>query len=379
MRYAVLCVAIAILFCSFSATAFAYNVCADVTQDESVNLGDFVYMLDAYRHGPSLPDGRGDIDYRQNHNLGDLRYLSNYIFSGCPEGSCPPFDPYDILPTNDSLIIPTGEIPAGSGTISFPITIINRGSVFDLMLPIVVNDLDSTIAQINFVPFDLQPITIVEPFGALELLIISSGLILQDCIEPGINTLGMLEITYDASPGMTFTVDTTSFGGPRFLHHVYGDLSYEEIGVPIVITTDVSPYGNMSVEPESLFFSTLTSIPITEPDTFTVETDGNPFSWTLTHPDWLEVIPTEGISGQKVTVLPLTSGLQVGFHYGTITVTSYDAVGSPQDVIVELELKQTYPSFDANCDGSFDIDDIVLLVMYMFAGGDPPCDPCVGR
>jgi hypothetical protein len=238
---------------------------------------------------------------------------------------------------------------------------------------------DSMTTDVTFESHELQQLSIVEEFGELGLLVITGAIYYQDCLPPGIHTLGSLKITYSSSPGESFVVDTSSFGDARFLHHVYGSMPDDEIGVPTVITSAVSPYPNMSVEPDSLFFSTLTSIPITEPDTFTVLSSEGVFAWTLTHSDWLEVVPTEGISGQKVSVLPLIEGLPVGFHYGEVTVSSDGVVGSPQVVTVELELKQTYPSFDANCDGSFDVDDIVVLIMYVFAAGDPPCDPCAGR
>jgi hypothetical protein len=379
MRYVVLCFALVALFCAFPGAVFAYNVCADVNEDGSLDVSDVVYMLDAYDFGAPLPDGKGDIDYRQNHNIGDFRYLTNYIFVGGGEGSCPPFSSYDILPTDDTIILPEGEIPAGSGTIGYPITLVNHDSIYDLMLPIVVDAPGVSITEVTFEFSGLQQIAVVSNVSTLEKLLITADLVPSLCIQPGIHTLGVLEITYESSPGATFTVDTTSFDDKRFLHYTYGEPLAEAIGTPTIITVDQSPYPTMSVEPDSLFFSTLTDIPIAEPDTFTVISSGDPYAWTLTHTDWLEVTPTAGMSGQKVAVRPIISGLSVGFHYGTITVSADGTIGSPQEVIVELELKQTYPSFDANCDGQFDVDDIVVLVMYVFGGGDPPCDPCAAK
>ncbi len=379
MKHVLLCLAAVIAFILCPMTVSAYNPCADINEDGNVNVADVVYLFEWYSYGPPPPDGTGDIDYRQNHNLGDFHYMATYLFQGSPEGGCPPFPAYDLLPTDDTLLLPAGEIPAGSGTVSYPVTLVNRDTVQELMLPIVLNGLDSTTTSIEFEPVSLQLYAQVKPMAALKLQIISTSLSIGGTIPPGINTLGFLLITYNQPTAAPFEVDTTSFGDPRFLQYVYGRMLDYEIGVPTVITTEFSPYPVMSVEPDSLFFSTLTSIPITEPDTFTVVSSDTPFLWSLTHSEWLEVVPTEGLSGQKVAVRPVISGLSVGFHYGTISVTSYDAVGSPQNVIVELELKQTYPSFDANCDGQFDVDDIVVLVMYVFGGGDPPCDPCAGR
>jgi hypothetical protein len=379
MRNAVLFFAAFAAFCLVPASAFAINLCADVTQDAAVDISDMVYMIESFRGGPSLPDGRGDIDYRNGFNLGDLSYLANYIFAGGDEGGCPPFDAYDILQTIDTLFLPEGGIPAGTGTIGFPIVLVNKETVFDYILPLTVSGLDPANTNIDFVPSDLMDYTLVDPTGDLELQITAPSVVPDNYIAPGMNTLGTLEITYISAPAQSFSVDTTSYEDSRFMHHVYGELLAEEIGMFTVISSAASPYPNMSVEPESLFFSTLTSIPITEPETFTVESDGDIFAWTLDHIEWLDVTPTSGISGQTVTVLPEIAGLPVGTHYGSIFVSSDDAFGSPKEVIVELKLRQTYPSFDANCDGIFDIDDIVVLIMYVFSEGDPPCDPCAGE
>lgn len=380
MGRAKLLLALSLVFCIHPVAGLAYNPCADVDQTGTVDVGDVVYMLDAFGDGPPLADGTGDIDYRQGHNLGDFRYLCNYIFAGWDEGGCPPFPDYEILTCDDTVIVPTGEIPAGTGSIGFPVTLVNRDTIFDLMIPMTVLGIDSNDTEVSFVPSEIQYIPFVRDLGATKIIYVSTDLIPTGSIKPGIHTLGILTFDYVSSPGATFTVDTSPLSGDsRFLHCVYGQTGAVEIGAPTAIASDVSPYPTMSVEPDTLFFSTLTSIPITEPDTFTVITDGNLFNWTLTHPAWLEVDPTEGISGTEVSVLPVIDGLSVGVHYGTITVSSTEAIGSPQEVIVELELKQTYPSFDANCDGTFDIDDLVVLVMYMFAGGDPPCDPCAAE
>jgi hypothetical protein len=380
MRNAVLFFAALAALCLIPAAAFAINLCADVTQDEAVDISDMVYMLDVFRGGgPPLPDGTGDIDYRQGFNLGDLSYFCNYIFAGGGEGGCPPFDEYDVLQTIDTLVLPEGDIPAGTGTIGFPIVLVNKDSVFDYFLPLVVSGLNPANTSVYFVASDLMDNTLVDPTGDLELVITAPSIMPYNHIAPGMNTLGTLEITYNSTPAQSFSVDTTSYESSRFMHHVYGELLAEEIGMFTVIKSAASPYPNMSVEPESLFFSTLTSIPITEPETFTVESDGEIFAWTLDHIEWLDVTPISGISGQTVTVLPQITGLPVGTHYGTIIVSSDDAFGSPKEVVVELKLRQTYPSFDANCDGAFDIDDIVVLIMYIFAEEDPPCDPCAGE
>lgn len=67
------------------ANAQTFQQCADVTQNGNVSLSDLMMMVNVFIGGPDLPAGRGDIDFRQGFNLGDVRYLNGYIFTTYPE------------------------------------------------------------------------------------------------------------------------------------------------------------------------------------------------------------------------------------------------------------------------------------------------------
>ena len=57
------------------AAAQTFLECADVSQDGALNVVDMITMIEEHRGGEPLPEGTGDIDFRQGYNLGDLRYL----------------------------------------------------------------------------------------------------------------------------------------------------------------------------------------------------------------------------------------------------------------------------------------------------------------
>ena len=80
--------------------------CADVNGSGTVNVGDVVYMLNEHIGGPSLAPGAGDFDFRQGYNTGDPRFLIEYIFSGGAAPGCPPFNPYTLTITNDTIFLP---------------------------------------------------------------------------------------------------------------------------------------------------------------------------------------------------------------------------------------------------------------------------------
>ena len=165
------------------------------------------------------------------------------------------------------------------------------------------------------------------------------------------------------------------------MNYLYGDYSTCNyfaltIAVPKVVVTASPGYPTISVTPDSLF-SGAGRFTDPDPQSFTVVSSGVSFDWNLTKPTWVTVSPTSGISGQSVDVTPNISGLTAGIHYGDILVYSTGAVSSPKKVTVKLTLKQQYPSLDANCDGIYNISDIVVQIDYIFGNGQI-CDPCSG-
>ncbi len=375
-----------LVFLLMAGAAFGqtFQQCADVNQNSTVNISDMVAMYAALLDiGPPIPAGKGDIDFRQNFNLGDLRYLTGYLFWVYPEGGCPPFSAYTIQATNDSLFLPSRQVQPGSGQLTLPIVMVNQNPLTDLVLFLELKAVDAT-AQVDSVVlrnWDPQPAT--SSHQSNQASILWSIFDLSERLNPGAHAIAEVFVSYSSAVGGTITLDSATFSTYRFPHEVYGnavsgDYSVLQIGKPAIIVGVDPGIPSLVVAPDSLSFVALHGSPAPEPQSFTIDSDGAPFGWSLTHPTWLSVTPSVGLSGATVSVQPILTGLAPGIYNGTIEVASATTLNSPQSVSVRLQLQAQYPAFDANCDGNFSIADIVVLVMYIF-GGPAPCNPCGAR
>ena len=69
-------------------------ICGDANNDQSVNIGDVVYLINFVFHEGNPPQiyESGDVNCDDNVNIGDAVYLGNVIFRpGSPEpcADCP--------------------------------------------------------------------------------------------------------------------------------------------------------------------------------------------------------------------------------------------------------------------------------------------------
>jgi hypothetical protein len=370
-----------------SAGSLLAQSCADVNGDGAVDISDMLYMLNEHVGGPAIPAGKGDIDYRQGYTAGEIRYFIDYVFCGAGTPGCPPYDPYTLFSTNDTLLLPSYDVPAGSSQFVLPIYLVNHASVGDMVLPLQVNGLGSTIffdsLHVNSYIRDHGGIVTRSASGSTGVVafaFVGNG---NDNFAPGVNLIADAYFHCTSSPGGTISMDTTTLRPHTFLNYLYGDYSTCNyfaltIAVPKVVVTASPGYPAISLTPDSLFFQGLVGSPDPAPQSFTVVSNGVSFDWNLTKPTWVTANPTSGTSGQSVYVTPNISGLAAGIHYGDILVYSTGAVGSPKKMTVKLTLKQQYPSLDANCDGIYNITDVVAQINYIFGGGQTLCDPCSG-
>ncbi len=382
MKYLVtmLATTLILLLSAVTASAQTFQQCADVDQSGTVNIADYVRMIDAFIGGPALPTGRGDIDFRQNYNLGDLRYFSGYIFKGYPEGGCPPFSSYTPVNTTDSVFLPESFVPPGSGSLILPIVLSNDELISELLITSTFSATNcvATIDSVTFANWQVQVQFDMISGNNLTLIWSISGEL--QSLQPGVRSIAMLHISYSASTGGTVTLSPASFGPYRYIHEVYGQIqtgNYNtmSIGVPNVVVVPATQVPAMTVSTDSMFFVILSGSGDPAAQTFDVISDGAIFDWSATYPAWISLTPALGFSGATVSVQPLTAGLTPGTHTGTIVVSSTQAYNSPKDVKVVLKIQPQFPSFDANCDGTFNVSDIVVLILYIF-GGPAPCDPC---
>ncbi len=366
-----------------SSQAQTFQQCADVDNNGSVNVADLVRVLNSFQGGVPVPEGKGDVDFRQGLNLGDIRYLAGYIFLGYPEGGCPPFPAYPLLDSPDSLFLPEITVPVGSGSLIAPISVSNIEAVSELLITarLLPTNCIATIDSVRFINWtEAYP---HRHINGAELTLSWFSVETEDPLPPGSHTIATVHVSYSASTGGTAAFVEDVFEQNAFTHQVYGPFSnvvYQDmkIGVPNISTRAAQSMPSMSVAPDSLTFIILHGSGDPASQTFAIQSDGAVVVWSSAQPSWIDVTPSTGLSGSSVTVQPLTAGLNPGTHTGTIVVSSPDAYNSPKNVKVVLRLLPQYPAFDANCDGMFNISDIVRLLVYIF-GGPAPCDPCTGK
>jgi hypothetical protein len=65
----------------------AEYLCGDVNDDEAVNVGDAVFLINYVFKGGAAPDPEcvGDTNGDGSANVGDAVYVINYVFKGGPE------------------------------------------------------------------------------------------------------------------------------------------------------------------------------------------------------------------------------------------------------------------------------------------------------
>jgi hypothetical protein len=226
-------------------TSGAYaQSCADVNGDGHVNLSDISYMWSEHLGGATIPAGKGDIDYRQGYNAGDLRFLIEYLHGGGPVPGCPPFPSYSLVNTNDSLILPTYVIPAGSGEFVLPIYLINHADVSDIVLPLQVRGLCGTVffdSLHNEISSGSEAIYGKRVDGSTGVFMFSSTAAGHaNDIVSGNNLIASAYFHYTSGYGGTVSMDTVTIRPHTFLNYVYGPS--HEVGIPIVVAKAPDTY-----------------------------------------------------------------------------------------------------------------------------------------
>ena len=72
----------------------SFEICGDVQPDGGVNVGDLVYLTNyIFKEGPApCPLIAANVNGDNSVNIGDVVYLINYIFKGGEELNCTPIN-----------------------------------------------------------------------------------------------------------------------------------------------------------------------------------------------------------------------------------------------------------------------------------------------
>lgn len=390
MRHAAI-VLVTVSTLSSQAYAQTFTQCADVTGNGVVSSQDVVMEWNEHLGGLPIPFGVGDVDFREGYSIGDIQFLIGHLFRGWPEGGCPPIPLVPVLTGEDTVLLPTATVPPGSGTLSLPVILKSVNQVTDLLLPIRLSGLDATIFLDS-----IRAAAFADPSDKTELVRFDSTAVLlfsetsnSSILVPGLRRIATAYVRYAASPGGIITMDTTSRWPRTSLQYVYaaGDdplplAGYDHLtlGSPAIqIVNTVGLFPNLSAAPDTLYFEAIAGYPDPDSQSFQVQSDGAPFSWSIITPWWVDVDKTSGVSGDWVTVLPHTSTLNIQTHRDHILIVANGALESPFKVTVEAVVRPAYPAMDANCDGVQSAADIIMLVNYIFKSGVLPCNPCTGQ
>ena len=327
-----------------------------------------------------MPAGKGDIDGRDGYTLGDYRYLIGWIFVGYPDGTCAPSSPYALQTTDDTLYLPIVDIPAGTGTLAVPIVFATQSEVTDILVPFQVSGLGSTIfldsvsVHLNNPPTQITADNVTDSSG---MFLISY---LQGSLSPGRHILATAHFRYEASPGATVFFTDALPNQWTFLNYVYGGASNSDyadldVGVPVVRMTSGIDFPAMVVTPDTLFFEQRVGDPNPDPQYIYINSDGADFQWNASVPFNYSHTGTSGVSGDSLSLYPRSSTMAFGTCDSDVEIYSSSVSNSPVVVHLQLEVRPPFPTFDANCDGVFTLADIIVLVNYLFRGGEEPCDP----
>jgi hypothetical protein len=367
-----------------SAEAQSFAECADVSGDTAVNVIDMVHTIDVYRGYQDLPAGKGDIDGRDGYNLGDFRYLIGWLFIGYPDGTCGTPHSSSVLPTtNDTLYLPTVNIPPGTGTVNVPVVLASQTEITDVLVPFQVSGmgpgifLDSVSVHLNNPPTQITADEVTDSTGMFLISYI------QGSLPSGRHILATAHFRYEATPGATVFFSDAVPNEWTFLNYVYGDPSTHNhsdlnVGVPTVRMTSGIDFPAMVVTPDTLFFDQVTGDPNPDPQYIYINSDGVDFQWNATVPFNYSHTGASGASGDSLGLYPRSTSMAIGTYDYQVEIYSSSVSNSPLTVHLHLEVRPPFPAFDANCDGLFTLADVVVLVNYLFRGGDEPCNPNVG-
>jgi hypothetical protein len=181
-----------------------------------------------------------------------------------------------------------------------------------------------------------------------------------------------LTVTGDTTGYVVETAPTSFEVTLNFGEFVYDSLNvYEVYDRQVPFTFDNDKYW--------VFVDPLGMPPYATPYMLTVVIDSDTLGAGI-HTDTIWIYPgSRGMPFAPVSVpvtMTVVSGAVCGDADGSGRIDIDDIVTMINYVFAGSALNVPMEAGDVDCDGVINIDDIVILITYIFMGGPPPCDGC---
>jgi hypothetical protein len=198
---------------------------------------------------------------------------------------------------------------------------------------------------------------------------------------PDVGWLSVDPVSGNGDATVSVVVDKTgmsegSYSGTITVSDPWASNTPQEVAVSLELI-GTPPY--ISVDKNFFFFDKIIGEPDPPAQTLAIGNyGGGTFDWTATKTnDWLVLNSSSGTPPSSIIVSVDFEFLASSTALDTIRIASDQAINSPEMVLVMVakhSVSGTYPWGDADCSGEIDIDDVVYMIAYIFAGGPPPGD-----
>lgn len=361
------------------------QMCGDVNNDGQPNLGDVLYYLgwitDINDPPPIL--WTADVDDRLGYTIADVVQLSDYFFGiPMPTLDCAPNQSYSYqISDADTIFLPTAFVdPEITDQVELPLVTSFTDSVVGMYLAVKNSGQDNSghfrILSTWYLHGGQTPINISNS-GADSSFFASVPIAFSNIADNRTH----FSITFDSTgvPGIGFIdVDPVDRSSEWRSCIVKKD---RQMYIPVFASMEHT-YNKVLVDNAAITRTLPLGIDTAAtPVTREITSSHDQIAWAAeTDADWIVLNKTFGTTPDQIQISIDKSGLNLGWHRDTITIINADYPRTfPQQIPVSLSVYPVYyAGIDADCDGSFNVGDVVYLIDYLF--GDPigpePCEPC---
>ncbi|MCH7691525.1 MAG: hypothetical protein IIA17_10850 [candidate division Zixibacteria bacterium] len=381
MKHASISIIAVLVTLFFSPVAFA-QVCGDANNDGTFGISDFTTLLDYMRGGTpaSFDSANADCDGIPGISISDVERMAEYIFQGgslnCTLSGSYSFSaaPNDTIYLPRLLNVPDSITGAGllvfssfsSNVDGFYVPLLSKGTGSSSHF-----DLSSTFHNTGI------NIVLSSTFDPDTNIVLGIDLVGTGVFTGSPKNLLLLNYTRQTTGTADIVPEEFDFTSPLlFAVVINGDLR-----VPVVQYYDASSPEPFVISTRNIFLNASEDSLSTNSIMVDIDFPVPGVSFELDpSQSWINLSSTTGTTPATVTVSGDAIGLTQGNYAGTIAV-EFAGIGTTVDLInVEMAVDSVivipfFPPGDANCDGSYDILDLVYTVDFIFRGG-PNAFPC---